>query len=330
MASIRYGDGQGKSAGHQCRRRVRCLSSIPGGDAVCRRTGDVRQRARYGDLDVAADHLAAQRLVRERRRRRGDCWDIAPWSMVIERTMWTRRPTCTPTAVVTLTRFPRATTNGQLVAQRREDRTVELFALGDGTILGISLDGQAATALALDADGNPLRAGGHATQSRDRLRDARSAGRQLRPHSRPCSRRIAHVRPDHGHAWGNDLDGPGGHTLTYPGRCQDRQPDLARDRRELDRFHGRPTRDHRAEQDPAGLFACNSRRTSRTPRQRPCDSAKSSVRLRCAPVKRRDRFLRQLRRRWRVCGSCRCLSRRVICVTEQTWWAKTRIRNCSR
>ena len=35
---------------------------------------------------------------------------------------------------------------------------MELFALGDDPVIGISLDGQGATALALDADGKPLRA----------------------------------------------------------------------------------------------------------------------------------------------------------------------------
>ncbi|MHB0957505.1 MAG: hypothetical protein ACYC0X_25790 [Pirellulaceae bacterium] len=57
-----------------------------------------------------------------------------------------------------LTRFPRATTRGQLVARRRDDDTFELFALGDATIQGIALDGQSASATALDEAGNPLQA----------------------------------------------------------------------------------------------------------------------------------------------------------------------------
>ncbi len=55
-----------------------------------------------------------------------------------------------------LTRFPQATANGQLVALRRDDGTVELLALGDSPVLGVSLDGRAADAVALDAEGQPL------------------------------------------------------------------------------------------------------------------------------------------------------------------------------
>jgi len=56
----------------------------------------------------------------------------------------------------TLTRFAQATTQGQLVALRREDGAVELFGLGDNPVLGVSIDGRTATAVALDADGQPL------------------------------------------------------------------------------------------------------------------------------------------------------------------------------
>ena len=55
-----------------------------------------------------------------------------------------------------LTRFPKATTTGQLVARLRDDDTIELFGLGENPLMGVSLNGRAATAVALDAAGNPL------------------------------------------------------------------------------------------------------------------------------------------------------------------------------
>ena len=55
-----------------------------------------------------------------------------------------------------LTRLPKATTNRQLVALLRNDDTIELFGLGENPIIGVSLNGRAATAVALDAEGNSL------------------------------------------------------------------------------------------------------------------------------------------------------------------------------
>ncbi len=55
-----------------------------------------------------------------------------------------------------LTRFPKATARGQLVALHRDGDTMELFGLGEDPVLGIALHGRAATAVALDADGKPM------------------------------------------------------------------------------------------------------------------------------------------------------------------------------
>ncbi len=55
-----------------------------------------------------------------------------------------------------LTRFPKATCDGQLIAKRQEDGTTELIPLSNCHVMGIDLDGQAATAVALDASRKPI------------------------------------------------------------------------------------------------------------------------------------------------------------------------------
>lgn len=55
-----------------------------------------------------------------------------------------------------VTRFPKAVARGQLVARRLDADHVELFAYGADPVLGVSLDGRAATAVALDEAGQEL------------------------------------------------------------------------------------------------------------------------------------------------------------------------------
>ncbi len=70
---------------------------------------------------------------------------------------------------------------------------VELFGLGENPLMGVSLDGRAATAVALDAAGNPLGEATTRLQSRDRLCVARSQCGQLPAHADRCSRCSAHA-----------------------------------------------------------------------------------------------------------------------------------------
>ncbi len=56
----------------------------------------------------------------------------------------------------TLTRFPRATCDGQLIANWQPDGTVEVIPVGDCSVIGIELNGQAASAVALDEARTPL------------------------------------------------------------------------------------------------------------------------------------------------------------------------------
>lgn len=54
------------------------------------------------------------------------------------------------------TRFDGAACDGQLIAHKRENGAMELIPVGSCREFGISLDGQTATAVAIDADGKPL------------------------------------------------------------------------------------------------------------------------------------------------------------------------------
>ncbi len=55
-----------------------------------------------------------------------------------------------------LTRFPRATCNGQLIANWQPDGTVEVIPVGECSVVGIELHGQSATAIAFDEARSPL------------------------------------------------------------------------------------------------------------------------------------------------------------------------------
>jgi hypothetical protein len=56
-----------------------------------------------------------------------------------------------------LTRFPAAVARGQLVARRLDVDHMELLAYGSDPVLGVAMDGRAATAMALDEAGHDLR-----------------------------------------------------------------------------------------------------------------------------------------------------------------------------
>ncbi len=55
-----------------------------------------------------------------------------------------------------LTRFPKAVCDGQLIAKRQDDGSTELIPLSNCHVMGIALDGQAATAVALDQSREPI------------------------------------------------------------------------------------------------------------------------------------------------------------------------------
>ena len=54
------------------------------------------------------------------------------------------------------TRFEKAATDGQVIAHRRADGSLEVIPVGECSQFGLSLDGKAATAIALDKEGNRI------------------------------------------------------------------------------------------------------------------------------------------------------------------------------
>ena len=169
-----------------------------------------------------------------------------------------------------LTRFPRATTNGQLVARRRDDHTVELFAAGRWPGHGdlarrasghrawrwmqtaSHCERRTRGSVAGSSTSRPFR-GPSATSSRPSL---------LRTNRSTCDR--VTVVP------GETISlRPGGQTLSIPEDAKIGSQIWHEVDWQVDRFYGRATRDYRAEQDRTGLrSAAHIARCSRRHRDR--------------------------------------------------------------